>query len=196
MLVPDTLIAADDTGAAYQDVIAEIEEPLIIEDNGVEDAVPEDIPEPEEEIEAPSVEQDGSLEGEWMEVPAEEGTEMAGGTFDLLFTMETRQLANVTVVAFEKLLHRNLETGEDVEVDRHEELDDEDQNVYELDMCTTATDVSTKSHTGNTTGTIIDAEVVLKNLVRGYHYRLDGMLVDRATGSPLLVGREANDGHG
>ena len=92
---------------------------------------------------------------------------------------------NKTLVAFEKLY---LKSGDDkVEIDKHEEIDDEDQSVHHPDVYTTATDKDTQSHTGVVGETVIDDKVILKNLVKGYHYKVTGTLMDKETGDPILV---------
>ena len=110
----------------------------------------------------------------------------ADGTIDVLFDVDTSKLTNVIVVCFEKMYHKNPETEEDVEVDRHEDLTDEAQSVYEIEIDTTALDMTTRSHTGYAAGdTVIDDEVSLKNVVSGQEYTVVGTLHDAATGEAV-----------
>ena len=126
--------------------------------------------------------------------------EEADGEVYLPFDVDTSVLTDQTIVVFEKLFHKNAEYQEgdvdeegnpvdpEVEVARHEDINDEEQSVHEPDIYTTATDTATGTHTGNAAGkTVVDDEVVLKNLVKGYHYTLTGTLYDQSTGKPFLT---------
>ena len=126
--------------------------------------------------------------------------ETADGEVILSFSLDTSVLNDHTVVAFEKLFHKNADYQEgdtdeegnpvdpEVEVARHEDLNDEEQSVHEPDIFTTAADATTGSHSGYASGkTVIDDEVVMHNLIKGYYYTLTGTLYDQSTGKPFLT---------
>lgn len=139
----------------------------------------------------------------------EAGKHQADGEVNLYFTVDTSKLQNVTVVAFEKLYHKNAVTEAAIEVTRHEDLTDEEQSIHEVELRTHAGDLHIASdgialelgesgnitgpenykgphydwHTGDATGmTTIRDDVSLKNLVNGMTYTITGTLHDKATG--------------
>ena len=64
----------------------------------------------------------------------------ADGEINLYFEVDTSKLQNVTVVCFEKLYHNNADTDEPIEVTRHEDINDEEQSVHEVEIRTHAND--------------------------------------------------------
>ena len=118
----------------------------------------------------------------------------ANGEAKVYFELDTSRLENVTVVCFEKLFHNNAKTNEPVEIDRHEDLNDEDQSVHNVKIRTHAVDehIALEEahydwHTGDATGnTIINDDVTLNNLVNGMEYTLKGTLHYKDTGEPVL----------
>lgn len=103
------------------------------------------------------------------------------GMVELRFEFEPDQESR-SFVAFEKLYY-----GEAV-IAEHEDLEDEDQTVRKPSISTTAKDSETG--TGEAFAdeevTIIDT-VAYTNLKAGLAYTLKGILMDKATGEPLLA---------
>lgn len=118
----------------------------------------------------------------------------ANGEAKVYFELDTSRLENVTVVCYEKLFHNNAKANEPVEIDRHEDLTDEDQSVHNVKIKTHAVDAHVALdethynwHTGDATGnTIINDDVTLDNLVNGMEYTLKGTLHYKDTGEPVL----------
>lgn len=108
------------------------------------------------------------------------------GTVDVLFTFDATGLEGKSVVVFETLFQ-----GE-TEIVGHEDIEDEGQTVNfveEPKIGTTAT--VDGQHTAVPSGevTIVDA-VAYSGLTPGETYKMSGILMDKATGEPLLVGEE------
>ena len=105
------------------------------------------------------------------------------GTIDVLFTFDGSALLGKSVVVFETLYQ-----GED-EVTAHTDIEDEGQTVTFVEgpkIGTTAT--VDGQHTTAPSGevTIVD-EVAYSGLTPGETYSISGILMDKATGEPLLV---------
>ena len=112
--------------------------------------------------------------------------EAAEGTVELTYTLDASALAGKSVVVFETLYL------DDVEITSHADIEDENQTVTfggGPQIGTTAT--VNGQHTADPTGevTIID-EVAYSGLTPGETYKISGVLMDKATGEPLLVGEE------
>ena len=108
------------------------------------------------------------------------------GTVDVLFTFDATGLEDKSVVVFETLFQ-----GE-TEIAGHEDIEDEGQTVNfveEPKIGTTAT--VDGQHTAAPSGevTIVDV-VAYSGLTPGETYKMSGVLMDKATGEPLLVGEE------
>ena len=106
------------------------------------------------------------------------------GTIDVLFTFDGSALLGKSVVVFETLYQ-----GEN-EVTAHTDIEDEGQTVTFVEgpkIGTTAT--VDGSHTASPVGevTIVD-EVAYSGLTPGKTYKISGVLMDKVTGEPLLVG--------
>ena len=114
-------------------------------------------------------------------IPAE-----PNGTIDVLFTFDATGLEGKSVVVFETLFQ-----GE-TEIAGHEDIEDEGQTVNfveEPKIGTTAT--VDGQHTAEPTGEITIVDVVAySGLTPGETYKMSGVLMDKATGEPLLVGEE------
>ena len=108
------------------------------------------------------------------------------GTVDVLFTFDATGLEGKSVVVFETLFQ-----GE-TEIVGHEDIEDEGQTVNfaeEPKIGTTAT--VDGQHTAEPTGEITIVDVVAySGLTPGETYKMSGVLMDKATGEPLLVGEE------
>ena len=110
----------------------------------------------------------------------------SNGTVDVLFTFDATGLEGKSVVVFETLFQ-----GE-TEIAGHEDIEDEGQTVTfveEPKIGTTAT--VDGQHTADPTGEITIVDVVeFTGLIPGETYSISGVLMDKATGEPLLVGEE------
>ena len=110
--------------------------------------------------------------------------EAAEGTVELTYTLDASELAGTSVVVFETLY-----LG-DVEVASHADIEDENQTVTfeeeKPEIHTTATVYG--RHTAEPAGevTIID-EIAYSGLTPGKTYTISGVLMDKATGEPLLI---------
>ena len=114
-------------------------------------------------------------------IPAE-----SNGTVDVLFTFDATGLERKSLVVFETLFQ-----GE-TEIAGHEDIEDEGQTVNfveEPKIGTTAT--VDGQHTAEPTGEIAIVDVVeYTGLTPDGTYTISGVLMDKATGEPLLVGEE------
>lgn len=117
---------------------------------------------------------------------AEETGETISGTVTLAFTFDGSALAGTTAVAFETLYY----DGKEVAV--HADLSDEDQTIWFPSLETEATDTADGDHTINGNGIVnIRDQVNFTGLIVGERYRLEGVLMDKATGLPFLVNGRA-----
>lgn len=102
------------------------------------------------------------------------------GTVKLEFKVPRSVIAGKTVVAFEYLYQNGKEIG------HHADINDLDQTVYYPNVHTTATDNITNNHIGFADETVTINDVVkYENLLYGKNYRLDGVLMDKATGESI-----------
>lgn len=111
------------------------------------------------------------------------------GSVNVVFEFDADLLAGKKLVAFEKLL-RN-----DIEITFHEDIDDEDQTVEVVppEVGTTATDTADgDKHMSADPESSITDEIAYKNLIPGDEYQVAGILMDKATGLPLLSGEGAS----
>ena len=109
--------------------------------------------------------------------------EAADGTVELTYTLDASELAGTSVVVFETLY-----LG-DVEVASHADIEDENQTVtFEEGPHIGTTATVDGQHTANPAGevTIVDV-VAYSGLTPGETYKVSGVLMDKATGDPLLV---------
>ena len=107
------------------------------------------------------------------------------GTVELTYTFDASALAGTSVVVFEDLYH-----GENV-VASHADINDEGQTVTfgQPDIGTTATINGEKTAQPAEQITITDT-VEYSGLIIGQEYKLSGVLMDKQTGEPLLIGEE------
>ena len=107
------------------------------------------------------------------------------GTVELTYTFDASALAGTSVVVFEDLYQ-----GENV-VTSHADLEDEDQTVTfgQPEIGTTATINGEKTAQPAEQITITDT-VEYSGLTIGQEYTLKGILMDKETGEPLLIGEE------
>ncbi|HIW23672.1 MAG TPA: VaFE repeat-containing surface-anchored protein, partial [Candidatus Acutalibacter stercoravium] len=110
----------------------------------------------------------------------------SSGAIEVLFTFDASVLTGKAVVVFETLY-----IGEE-EVTSHTDIEDEGQTVTFVEgpkIGTTAT--VDGQHTADPTGEITIVDVVeYTGLTPGKTYTISGVLMDKATGEPLLVGEE------
>ena len=134
------------------------------------------------ETNEPLLDQDGNqITAETEFVP-----ETEDGTVEVVFTFDMTGIeAGTDMVVFESLYH------DDVEIGVHTDIDDESQTVHVIDIHTSAiTDnESDDVQIGDKEITLTDT-VTYEHLQVGEEYRLEGVLMDKTTGEPLLVDGE------
>ena len=108
------------------------------------------------------------------------------GTVDVLFTFDATELEGTSVVVFETLFQ-----GE-TEISSHEDMEDEGQTITFTEQPRIGTTATVDGqHTAEPTGEIAIVDVVeYTGLTPGKTYTISGVLMDKATGEPLLVGEE------
>lgn len=101
------------------------------------------------------------------------------------FTFDASALAGREIVAFESLEH------EDIEVATHADINDEGQTVKvepAPEIGTIATDAADGDHEVSADSSVrIEDQVFYAGLVPGESYALRGVLMDKATGEPVLI---------
>lgn len=109
--------------------------------------------------------------------------ETASGTVKVTFEFDGSELEGSTLVAYEKLY---IDEGL---VASHEDPSDEGQTIVIPSVKTTAIAEDTKMHITNASSkaVIIDT-VTYSNLDIGVEYQVYGVLVDKATGEPIVAG--------
>lgn len=101
------------------------------------------------------------------------------GYVEKKFVLDTEDLEEKTLVAYEELVHKN------VIVTEHKDIDDEKQSLYYPWMKTLAHFGGKKLIEPEGTVDLIDV-VTYKNLIKGKHYRVEGVLMDKSTGKILM----------
>ena len=106
--------------------------------------------------------------------------------WNVLFTFDATGLEGKSVVVFETLFQ-----GE-TEIAGHEDIEDEGQTVNFVEKPKIGTTATVDGqHTAEPTGEITIVDVVAySGLTPGETYKMSGVLMDKATGEPLLVGEE------
>ena len=111
--------------------------------------------------------------------------ESADGTVELTYTLDASSLAGTSIVVFETLY------SDGVEIAAHTDINDEAQTVEitEPEKPTLGTTATVDGqHTAEPTGKITIVDVVeYTGLIPGETYTVSGILMDKATGEPLLV---------
>ena len=111
--------------------------------------------------------------------------EESAGTVELTYTLDASTLAGTTIVVFETLY------SDGVEIAAHTDINDEAQTVEitEPEKPTLGTTATVDGqHTADPTGEITIVDVVeYTGLIPGETYTVSGILMDKATGGPLLV---------
>ena len=112
-------------------------------------------------------------------------SESADGTVELTYTLDASALAGTTIVVFETLY------SDGVEIAAHADINDEAQTVEitEPEKPTLGTTATVDGqHTVDPTGEITIVDVVeYTGLIPDETYTVSGVLMDKATGEPLLV---------
>ena len=105
------------------------------------------------------------------------------GTIDVLFTFDATGLEGKTVVVFETLFQ-----GE-TEIASHEDIEDKGQTIIFTEQPSIGTTATVNGHhTADPTGEITIVDVVeYTGLTPGKTYTISGILMDKATGEPLLI---------
>lgn len=115
-------------------------------------------------------------------VTVEFTAEHTDGYIDVEITVNSEQLAGTTIVMFESLKYKG------VEIAVHNDINDEDQTVYVMDIKTkaTAADKQSKILPQNSDVKVIDT-VTYKGLTVGETYVLTGQLVDKADPTKVVA---------
>ena len=125
------------------------------------------------------------IDGSEVTAEVEFTPESEDGTVELTYTLDASALAGITIVVFETLYQ------DDVEISTHADINDENQTVEitEPEKPTLGTTATVNGqHTADPTGEITIADVVeYTGLTPGKLYTISGVLMDKATGEPLLV---------
>ena len=125
------------------------------------------------------------VDGAEVTAEAEFTPESADGTVELTYTLDASSLAGTSIVVFETLY------SDGVEIAAHADINDENQTVEITEpekptLGTTA--IVDGKHTADPTGEITIVDVVeYTGLTPGKLYTISGVLMDKATGEPLLV---------
>lgn len=124
--------------------------------------------------------------------------EKSEGTVEMEFKIDSTTFPGAHLVVFEKLFDTKAtdETpapGEtpkpgtpDKEITKHEDLNDEDQSIYVVEIGTKATVNGEKATKPSETTAVVD-EIGFKNLIPGVKYTMVGMLVDKTTQKPITL---------
>ena len=106
----------------------------------------------------------------------------ADGTVDVEFIFNATEFANHDLVVYETLLINKIE------INRHENPDDENQTMYVPEIKTTAADIATGDHIAYGGETVrINDVVEYHNLIPGKQYTMNGTLMNQRTGKPVKV---------
>ena len=114
----------------------------------------------------------------------DEKKKCVSGTVDLAFKFDSSLLEGKTLVAYETLLHNK------VEVTVHKDINDKDQTVHYPKVRTSALEGKVGDEVGEDAITTIVDTVQFWNLIPGKEYTISGILMDKDTKKPLLVGGE------
>ncbi|MBQ8983604.1 MAG: VaFE repeat-containing surface-anchored protein [Lachnospiraceae bacterium] len=109
--------------------------------------------------------------------------EEAEGSIDLIYTFDGSLLKGKTVVVFEDIYYRGHRVAS------HADLSDESQTVHFPSIHTKLTDSDGRQElllTDNTKITLTD-QVQYHNLLPGREYILQGTLINKATGKPIVI---------
>ena len=126
-------------------------------------------------------------DAEGKEITAEKTftAEKADDSVELVYGLDSTQLAGQTVVVFEDLLYNGIEVGS------HADIQDESQSVHYPDLGTQAKDKNTGLQEGiRKEQSVIADTVAYQNLLPGQEYTLKGILMNKSTGTPILINKK------
>ena len=107
------------------------------------------------------------------------------GSVELVYELDSTLLAGQTAVVFEDLLYNGVEVGS------HGDIQDEGQSVHYSDLGTQAKDKNTGLQEGiRKEQSVIADTVAYQNLIPGQEYTLKGILMNKSTGTPLLINKK------
>ena len=107
------------------------------------------------------------------------------GSVELVYELDSTLLAGQTAVVFEDLLYNGVEVGS------HADIQDEGQSVRYPDLGTQAKDKNTGLQEGiRKEQSVIADTVAYQNLIPGQEYTLKGILMNKSTGTPLLINKK------
>ena len=107
------------------------------------------------------------------------------GSVELVYELDSTLLAGQTAVVFEDLLYNGVEVGS------HGDIQDEGQSVRYPDLGTQAKDKNTGLQEGiRKEQSVIADTVAYQNLIPGQEYTLKGILMNKSTGTPLLINKK------
>lgn len=128
------------------------------------------------------------VNGEVVKAEKEFTAEMRNGNVELEFKFQG-SLSGKTIVVFEDMYYNGQLVAS------HADLTDEDQSVYYPGLHTNATDILTKDEVGSNKKTYIVDRVSYEGLTPGETYTIKGVLMNKATGKPVLYnGEDTKDG--
>lgn len=114
----------------------------------------------------------------------------ANGTVQVEFLVDSERIPSTIIVVFEDL-YLVKEDGSEVLIEKHEDLNDEDQSLYHPEIRTTAVNAETGTHEAQgKTKTVMKDTVAYSNLKPGEEYTVIGILMDKATGNPIVINGE------
>lgn len=108
------------------------------------------------------------------------------GNVKVDFNIDASSLAGKSVVVFEKLFIVKND-GTEVEVAKHENINDGKQEIATPKVRTSAEDFQTKNHTAVVGKTVLKDTVKYTNLIPNKKYTISGTLMDKETGKPIQV---------
>lgn len=125
---------------------------------------------------------DDEVTGQTVVVETTFTPEASEGSVDTIIPFDASRLAGKTVVVFQRLMVDGHQVGS------HEDLYSESQQIMIPKIGTTALDKDTQDHITNADNnvTIVD-EVAYENLIPGETYTLQGILMDKETGEPVMA---------
>ena len=117
--------------------------------------------------------------GKLVETDMEFVPETPNGIVEMAFDVNGLDLSGKSVVVFEEIYYNNIKIA------GHEDIDDEKQSLYYPWMKTLAHFDGKKLIEPDGTVDLTDV-VTYKNLIKGKHYRIEGVLMDKSTGKILM----------
>lgn len=126
-----------------------------------------------------------SVDGKPVTASATFTAEAAEQNVEIKFTFDGSKLAGNDYVAFETLSYKDTVIGE------HKDIEDMEQTVSLPKIGTKATDKADGDHTIEAGKSTIVDKVAYSNLTAGEKYKVEGILMDKATGKEVKVNGKA-----